>query len=577
MTRLPRSILRGASLLALGSSLSVAMIDATHPMFNDAPLVAVFFAVVAVGHLPFTRRSKAAGLSAIAWLIAAVAWGTSATDRLGPLPARLVVFGVDGATWRVIDQEPLPNLQAAAALGARGDLISMEPMFSPLLWTTIASGRTVNDHGVRGFHVQADDCKVARWWDIAEADGQAVGLYKWLVDYPPREFAHGGFWVPSWLAPASDTWPARLSVVKEVELANRVRRKSIGERAASFGVVKRLVDAGARLSTLTRAGVWRMREAVLSPDDAEKNTEMQLIRGALDRDVFIAQLYQERPTVASLNYYATDGLAHLYWDRYEAGGPELRAAYHQADEIFGELAARMGPEGRLLLVSDHGFQAMTGNGTAGQFLPLTDRLAERIRSEVGTADVTRIGRKLVVGTPSPAEAERVRAWLPSLTDSRGEPFFKIGDYPDDAGSLALTLADEQISADRLASDTVGGEPLGRYVTLTASYTGMHEERGVILAWGAGVPAGTRLGDVPLLDAAPTLLAGAGLPASDQMPGRAHVWPERPRVAEWDSLVPRLHFLGGEDSGVNEEMLKALGYTDDGSGRGNGSGAKTPTP
>jgi hypothetical protein len=268
--------------------------------------------------------------------------------------------------------------------------------------------------------------------------------------------------------------------------------------------------------------------------------------------------------VASLNYYATDGLGHLYWDRYTAGGPELRAAYAQVDTILGELVARLGPEGRLLVVSDHGFQAMTGSGTAGQFLPLTERLAARIRAEVGPADVTRIGHKLVVGTPSPADAERARAWLATLTDAAGAPFFKIGDYPDDAGSLALTLADEQISADRLATDRVGGEPLSDYVTLTASYTGMHAERGVILAWGNGVSAGQDLGDVPLLDAAPTLLAGAGLPASDQMPGRAHVWPERPRVAEWDSLVPRLQFLGGEED-VNAEMLKVLGYTDDGRG------------
>jgi hypothetical protein len=35
------------------------------------------------------------------------------------------------------------------------------------------------------------------------------------------------------------------------------------------------------------------------------------------------------------------------------------------------------------------------------------------------------------------------------------------------------------------------------------------------------------------------------------------------VAEWDSLVPSLRWLGEGDTDVNEEMLKALGYTDDG--------------
>lgn len=555
-------IVNAAGALGAVGALGVAAVDLAHPLFNDLPWIGAALGVGA-GLAALAARRFAVRPAAVALALGSVAWLGTAGDSLGPVPARMLVFGVDGGLWSLIDTEDLPNFHRVSAEGTRADLISMEPMFSPLLWTTIASGRTVNEHGVRGFRVQTDDCKVARWWDVAEASGDAVGLYKWLVDYPPRTFAHGGFWVPSWLAPAPDAWPERLSVVKEVELGNRLRRQAVGARGAGPDRIARLVGVGVRLSTLVRGAAWVVRER-LGASDTDRNVSMQLIRGAIDRDVFVAQLYEEAPAVASLNYYATDGLAHLYWDRHVAGGPELRAAYRQADEILGELVTRLGPGARLLVVSDHGFQAMNATGVAGQFLPLTERLRARITAAVGPVDVTRIGHKLVVGTPSRAEADKVRAWLGTLTDGEGAPFYVVADFPDDEGSLALTLADEQITQARLDGDRVGGEPLADYVTLTDAYTGMHERAGIFLAWGADVPRGQRLGEVPLLDAAPTLLAGAGLPAARTMPGVARVWPEKPRVDSWDGLLDGLSFPG-DSTTVNEEMLEALGYVDDGKG------------
>jgi hypothetical protein len=62
----------------------------------------------------------------------------------------------------------------------------------------------------------------------------------------------------------------------------------------------------------------------------------------------------------------------------------------------------------------------------------------------------------------------------------------------------------------------------------------------------------------MLDVAPTILAAAGLPASEKMPGRAAVFREVPRVPDWDFLVANLEWLHGEQ-GVDEEALKAIGY------------------
>ena len=81
-----------------------------------------------------------------------------------------------------------------------------------------------------------------------------------------------------------------------------------------------------------------------------------------------------------------------------------------------------------------------------------------------------------------------------------------------------------------------------------------------MAWGEGVLPGSSLDGATLFDVAPTILAGADLPAAADMRGRALAWPELPRVATWDGLVPALRYQGG-GAGSNEEMLKALGYVE----------------
>jgi hypothetical protein len=525
---------------------AVTVADARNPFFNDLGVW-----VIAGALFTALLRDRIARMFGIAGTLL---WAISGFNPSGPAPAKVVVYGVDGATFDKIHALDLPAFERLGEEGARGTLLSMDPMFSPLLWTTLASGRPPEEHGVRGFRVQATDCKVARFWDVAEHQGHSLGLYKWLVDYPPREV--GGFWVPSWLAPGPETWPPELSAVKELELSRRTRRKQIAAQRSTPELVWGLVGAGVRLSTLARAALWSVEERVLGAPPERAALVMQTLRGRIDRDVFLAQLRLRGPSVATFTYYATDGLAHLYWDK-----PEIVAeAYRQADQILGEIRAALGPEARLLVVSDHGFQAMDGTGLAGQFAPLTERLRARLTEVVGAVDVAKVGHKLSVGLGDPSRQAAAVAWLQDLRDSQGQPFYSVEDLG--GGSIGLTLADEQITTLRLTTDTVGGEPISSYVKLTDAYTGTHEARGIFYAAGPGVTPGARLDDAHLVDLAPTVLAALGLPASTEMKGKALIFPEvTPRVDDWDHVLAGLRWLGGQ-AGQDEEMLRKLGYIED---------------
>jgi hypothetical protein len=58
---------------------------------------------------------------------------------------KLLLLGIDGATWRVLDPllqaGKLPHLQRLIARGTSGVLRSFEYSASPVVWTTIATGK----------------------------------------------------------------------------------------------------------------------------------------------------------------------------------------------------------------------------------------------------------------------------------------------------------------------------------------------------------------------------------------------------------------------------------------------------
>jgi hypothetical protein len=108
----------------------------------------------------------------------ATTWGRGA----GP-GSRVLMLAFPGLSWNVaedlIEKGEMPNLSNLRRRGSWGDVQSVKPLLPPVVWTSIATGKTSEEHGVMGFSATAGDVQVKRIWDIYADRGWKIGLFGW--------------------------------------------------------------------------------------------------------------------------------------------------------------------------------------------------------------------------------------------------------------------------------------------------------------------------------------------------------------------------------------------------------------
>lgn len=479
---------------------------------------------------------------------------------------KVLIVGIDGAHWSLVDRFKMPTLQNLKTEGIYGPLLAEPPLFSPLLWTTIATGKPTKEHGIRGFRTQSSDAKSARFWEIAEANGLSVGLYKWLVSWPPVEQKSGGFIVPAWLAPTPETWPLALSTVKEIELSRRLSRRNISTSRSNIDLALSGIPIGFRFSTLLDAARLSLAKRTVRPEEDEMAWALQLLRIQMDRDVFVHQLHVHAPDVASLTLYATDALGHTHWKWLDCQSdcpPYASAvsdAYVQADAVLAEVMTHVDPDTPIVVLSDHGFRPATEEDAGRRFQPKTESLRERLKKYFPDIDAAKLGQKVVISLAVDSrrsEMDRLMSHIDDLVVSEtNQPLYDAEYLPDAPYSIGLTIQFDRVTEEQLKTWQVGSQALSDFIRLQEPYSGEHDASGIFVLKHPDFEGQARE-SIKQIDVLPTLLSILKLaPATDLM-GESLIPNPLSPVSTYDDL--RVPLNEPREEQVNEEQLRALGY------------------
>jgi predicted AlkP superfamily phosphohydrolase/phosphomutase/tetratricopeptide (TPR) repeat protein len=115
------------------------------------------------------------------------------------LKKKLLLVGWDAADWQIINpllkQGKLPALARLIANGARGNIATLDPPISPMLWTSIATGKRPFKHGILGFTEAMPGGKKARpvrvtsrkchaIWNLLNDRGLKTNVIGWWPSHP---------------------------------------------------------------------------------------------------------------------------------------------------------------------------------------------------------------------------------------------------------------------------------------------------------------------------------------------------------------------------------------------------------
>jgi hypothetical protein len=524
---------------------------------------------------------------ALAWVAALAPSVASA----GPPRPQVVLIGIDGGSWNLIERGwrrgQLPNLRALAARGAQAVLGSVEPTNSPTVWTSIATGRSPAVHGVTHFYATRHAIEAPVVFELLARRGRRVGLYDYLVTWPPPELP-GGFVIPGWMRRSERVTPA---------------------------------DAFARAGITPYA---YSSEALRTPEEILANCR----REAMEKPERFVRLWRAFDLeLGAVTFYGLDAASHRFWhaafpedfDEPLPAAPRSHAAaiddtLRGIDRGVGAIAAALGPEDVVLVVSDHGFAA-DPRGVRRKWVTHFAGPLERAGLAARGVRVVTGWRRLVidVGPGENTERETTLAQLVALLEGAeaagGERLFDVAvtrRAPSPGwlnAAVATLLAWLDDGKDPLASPDgfaavyadvrpevasrvwpsgslrLGGRMLPvRELLHAVDFSGDHTPEGILIAAGGPIRPSPVRARVSVLDVAPLVLALLGEPVPAALEGRAPValldsdflraYPLR-RIARDATLSPAAALRAGieppafasTDDAALREQLRSLGYAE----------------
>jgi predicted AlkP superfamily phosphohydrolase/phosphomutase/Flp pilus assembly protein TadD len=290
-------------------------------------------------------------------------------------PSRVMVLGLDGLDPRTVDllmsEGKMPNFAKLRKDGAYAPLLSAEPLLSPVVWTTIATGKGPDQHRIGHFvavNEKGDQLpvtsamrKVKALWNILSDAGRRVAVLGWWATWPSEKvngaivsdhFAYHFLFEQGLHGDTNaegKTWPPEL-VDKLRPLVKRPQDLTPADLAPFVSVTQQEFDRPFDLDDELSGFKW-----ALSTTMTYRNVGLELWK-------------KERPDTMLAYFEATDSTAHLFGHLFRASnlsgdlaeqqkryGQAVEAMYTYADRIVGDFMAAMDDDTTLIVLSDHGF------------------------------------------------------------------------------------------------------------------------------------------------------------------------------------------------------------------------------
>lgn len=315
-----------------------------------------------------------------------VTGNNAATTDTGDIPP-VVVVGMDGLEWAVmkplLSAGKLPHFKKLIDRGVAGGLSTFQPTFSPVVWTSLATGVPADKHGImyfsewvngrpkpNGLPYTSNSRKVPAVWNIASDHDREVLNVGWWVSWPAEKVF--GRVVASYAAQAQGQLLWKPGVWKD-GLPDLTYPKALIHEIMPH------LDAGAPdgpvrseyeeiFNRIEPTGLPKTQDPWAFPRERDAFFRISYHADRTHLEIFKEQL-SEYPAHLNMVYFGVPDVAGHFWWRYR--DPQdyqysiprdqiaflqdrVDRAYMAADGFLGEIVEAAPENARIMVVSDHG-------------------------------------------------------------------------------------------------------------------------------------------------------------------------------------------------------------------------------
>jgi tetratricopeptide (TPR) repeat protein len=292
-------------------------------------------------------------------------------------PKRVLLVGWDAADWQMIrplmEAGEMPNMKRFVDEGVSGNVATLQPALSPMLWTSIVTGKTADKHGVLGF-AEADGttgrvrpvtstgrtCKAI--WNILSDHGRPSGVINWYASHPAEQI--DGFVVTDRFA-----HPTGVLKLDEALLGWETVPRSVWPAED----LEPLAGTRVHPQMISHEQILAFVPGATDPDSAswEKIRELRslLAHCATVHNSATAYIAEREWDFLGIYYDAIDRFAHAFMEHHPPQMEHvsdrdfglyqgvMNECYRFHDLMLGRLMKLIDEDTAVVILSDHGFHS----------------------------------------------------------------------------------------------------------------------------------------------------------------------------------------------------------------------------
>ena len=286
---------------------------------------------------------------------------------------KLLLIGWDAADWKIIGpllaKGQMPALKKVIDNGVYGNMSTMNPPYSPMLWSSVATGKTPDKHGVLGFievqpdrkgirPVTANSRRSKAIWNILHNQGYTSNVVGWWPSFPAE---------PIQGVVVTDKFQ---KVSKDPEKPSPIKKGTIHPKS----LIDELIDLRMFPWELTKEHILPFIPLAAKIDQTKKGHGLDEFSTVMAHNVSVhnAATYVLRETkwdFTAVYYDLIDHMCHGFMkfhppkldrvpqEKYDIFKDVVNSAYRLRDMMLERKLQLIDDDTTVIIMSDHGFES----------------------------------------------------------------------------------------------------------------------------------------------------------------------------------------------------------------------------